>query len=647
MIAFVLLALRASHLTLIDPRGADRGEQQRITTLELPPERGLILDRNDAELAVTVQAPTIFAVPVAVENVPETARAVAQALGADPTRVETALRRGKSFSYVARWVTPQQAEAVRSLRRRGIDVMYEPRRVYPNRELGAHMIGFANIDGVGIRGIEEQENGLLRGRRRRFQVERDARNNLLPIEAPGRLATTGGDVRLTLDATLQADAERALDEAIAATGSKAGTAVSLDPRSGEILALAERPGFDPNRFRELHFPDTRSRAFLDAFEPGSTFKSFTIAAALEAGAVTLHDRFDCENGRFAVPGKLIRDSHPHGVLSVAEVLWVSSNICATKIGYRTGAPTLHATLRRFGFGRPTGSGFPNESAGLLRSWKNWRPVDHANVSFGQGVNVTPVQLAAATAAIANGGVWVTPHLVAARRAPGETFRPAPDGELRRVIRPETARRVLETLEGVVGTAMGTGKKARISGLRVAGKTGTAQKLDPVTKRYAEHRFVAWFTGIAPVDDPRLVVVVALDEPKGILHTGGQVAAPLFQRIASVQLARLGITGTREATLQQLATAPPPVASPPAPAETSVEESIAAAEQTLVVLVEDGRVLVPDLRGRSEVEVREALASAGIPLETEGAGQAVAQEPEAGTIAPQKSLRVRVRFAPGA
>jgi cell division protein FtsI (penicillin-binding protein 3) len=369
VLAFVGLAARGIHLTLIDPRGSERGIEQLRTTIALAPERGLILDRNGSELALTVKAPSLFAVPSKVADPAATARVLAKELGADARRIEAQLRRRGHFAYLARWVTPKQAERVRALALPGIEVMHEPRRVYPHRELAAHAVGFANIDGEGIRGVEEQENGFLRGQARKIPVERDARGRLMIGTAPDPDATAGGDLMLTLDATLQADAERALDAAIASTQSRAGLVVSLDPRSGEILALAERPTFDPNRFRDLHFPDTRSRAFLDAFEPGSTFKTFVISAALEAGAVDLEDRFDCENGRFPVPGKVIRDSHPHGVLSVAEVLQVSSNIGAAKIGYRLGAPALHSALRRFGFGRATGSGFPAESTGLLRHWK--------------------------------------------------------------------------------------------------------------------------------------------------------------------------------------------------------------------------------------------------------------------------------------
>lgn len=652
VLAFVALALRASHLTLMDPRSARRGAQQILTELTLPPERGTIVDRHGAELAVTVQAPTLYAVPSQVKDVDTTARALAKVLHVGPGRLRARLERKGSFAYVARWVTERQAEQVIALALPGIAVLHEPRRVYPNRDLGAHVVGFANIDGIGIRGLEQQEDGWLRGRGRTFPVERDARGRVFAAFAPGPDATNGGDLALTLDAGMQADAEVALDAWISRTRSKGGFVVTLDAHTGEVLALAERPAFDPNRFREIPFPQTRARAFLDAFEPGSTFKTFLIAAALDAGAVTTSDRFDCERGRWQVPGKVIRDSHPHGVLDVPGVLHVSSNICAAKIGYRLGAERFYDGLVRFGFGSATGSGFPNESPGLLRSWKRWRPVDQANASFGQGVSVTPMQLATALASIANDGVLVPPRLVAARRRPGGAWEPVPAPEPRRVLRRETAATMRDLLEGVVALQEGTGKKAALPGLRIGGKTGTAQKLDPRTKRYAEHAFLAWFTGIAPVDDPKLVIVTMLDEPQGFFHTGGLVAAPLFAEVATPQLARLGVLAALPET--QVAAAPgAPAARPARPdaaavAATSGDEAVAAAESAPVDLVEDGdRLFVPNLAGLTASQVRGLLARRGIEAELIGEGRAVAQEPDPGTILQGSQRRVRVRFEPGA
>jgi cell division protein FtsI (penicillin-binding protein 3) len=651
VLVFLGLAARAAHLAVVDQRGADRGERQSRSELRLPPERGTIVDRRGAELAVSVSAPSIYAIPAEVHDVPGTARALGKLLGANPRRLAGRLEDRGGFVYLARWVSSEVAERVRALGLSGIGIVLEPRRAYPYRELAAHVLGFANLDGAGVRGIEEMEDGWLRGTPQSFPVERDAHGRLLSQIALDHQASAGGDVALTVDAAFQADAEIALDEAMARTGARAGFVVSLDPHTGEILALAERPSFDPNDFRELAYPDTRARSFLDAFEPGSTFKIFLVAAALEANAIEPTDVFDCEMGSFKVPGGTIRDAHPHGLLDVAGVVRVSSNIGATKIAYRLGPSVYYDTLRRFGFGASTGSGFPHESAGLLRFWKSWRPVDRANLAFGQGVDVTPIQLAAATAAIANGGVWIEPHIVARRRAPKGGWETQSEGPARRVIRAETAARVLAMMEGVVSPE-GTGKLAAIPGVRVGGKTGTAQKIDPATGRYAANRYFSWFTGVAPIEDPRVVIVTALDEPRGIAHTGGAVAAPLFSKVAEAQLGRMGIptaaplVATRGGAAGRAGAAAVPVPTPPPSA--SLEESLVVAEESDVAFVQEGdRVLLPDFQGLTVAQVKKAAADARVVVEVEGEGRALSQEPGPGTILSGGERRVHVRFGPGA
>ena len=326
-----------------------------------------------------------------------------------------------------------------------------------------------------MRGVEQEEDAWLRGTTRRLPVERDNRGRLL-FAAPGaRFSTAGGDVALTLDAGFQADAEAALERAVADTGARGGAVITIEPDTGAILALAEAPAFDPNRFREVAYANTRSRAFLDAMDPGSTLKAFLVAAALESGAIRESDRFDCENGSLAVPGKTIHDTRPHGQLTSREILRVSSNIGAVKIARVLGPSAHFAMLRRFGFGEPTGSGFPDESAGLLRPWTSWQPLDHATIAFGQGMSVTAIQLAAATGALANGGRLLPPRLVAARRAAAGPWLPTPAAAGRRIMTRQTADAVLAMLGEAVEN--GTGRRAALEGVRVAGKTGTAQKFD--------------------------------------------------------------------------------------------------------------------------------------------------------------------------
>lgn len=649
-VCLLAVAARAAHLTLFDPRGAERGVSQIDTQVKLPPERGDVEDRRGQKLAVTVKAPTIYASPVGIRDVEATARTLAEILGADAKRVAERLRRGRYFSYVARWVTPAQAAKVlerkSAARNAGVEseleavgIIEEPRRVYPYGSFAAHLVGFANIDGVGVRGVEELEDAFLRGTARTVPVERDAKGRLLLAEAVDPYATVGGTVALTLDAAFQADAEAALDDAMATTKAESGFVISLDPHTGDVLALAERPLFDPNRFRDTPYKLTRARSLLDAFEPGSTFKVFTIAAALEEGVVDLDDEFDCEHGRFQVPGKLIRDAHPYGRLDLSHVLWKSSNIGATKIAYRLDPSIHHRMLQALGFGRPTGSGFPQESAGLLRHPKGWRPVDRANIAFGQGVNVTAFQLAAATAAVSNGGIWRQPRLVRGRRTARGELEPAPLVPGRVAMRPETAATVLRMMEGVVGPE-GTGKRAIIPGIRVAGKTGTAQKLDPRTGSYSSSKYQAWFIGVAPADDPRLVTVVMIDEPKGLAHTGGAVAAPVFQKVMTAHLARLGIqTSPALPRIESVQAAPKPTIP------TGGVASLAEAESSDSVARFGDRVLVPDFTDRTVDEVRRQ-ATGVLDVLISGEGRAVAQEPPPGTILDTRAGPVRVRFARG-
>lgn len=651
--AFLGLAFRAAHLSVIDQRGFDLGRKQRYTRLVLAPERGAILDRNGQELALSIEAPSLYAVPSRIADPAEVARKIAPILGRTEAGLRERLDSRGAFVFLARWVSEEQAAALRALAIDGIDLVNEPRRIYPYRSLAAPVVGFANIDGLGVRGIEQQEDDWLQGTPRTLSVERDGSGRILLASGDDEWHTAGGDVMLTIDAPMQSDAQRALSAAIERTHARGGSIVTLDPSSGEILALAEAPGFDPNQFRTLDFAETRSRAFLDAAEPGSTLKTFLIAAALERGVIGSEDWFDCENGSFALPGKVIRDHHPYGRLQVADVLRVSSNIGSVKIGALLG-PRAHVDmLRSFGFGSISGSGFPDESSGMLRDVPPNRPVDQATLAFGQGISVTPVQLAAATAALASGGRLFAPRLIGARRSRSGPWESTPPQALRRVVSEQTARRVMDMMEGVVSTT-GTGRLAALRGLRVGGKTGTAQKFDEAAGVYSQDRYVSWFIGAVPADAPRLVIVASLDEPRRPLHTGGMSAAPLFAEVAAAQLARLGISTAPygpggpppepEIAIAAETSEPAPAAGTgrvePAPAPLPRRET--PPPQVAVAQLR-GRVLLPDLENLSVTEVRAVLRSAGLALEVRGEGRAVAQDPPAGSIVSAEDVLVRVRF----
>ncbi len=667
LLLFLGLAARAAQLSLLDRRGVELGERQRRTAVSLSPERGTILARGGQELALSVDAPSVYALPAVLESPGQAASALARALGRSRSHVSRRLAGRGSFVFIERWASAEAAERVQALGLRGVGIALEPRRVYPYRELAGPLVGFANIDGEGVRGIEQQEDDWLRGAPRRLPVQRDGSGQLLVDRGDEDWVTAGGDVVLTIDVTLQSDARRALEDAVRETGARGGSVVAIDPASGDILALAEWPGFDPNGFRRLPYAETRSRAFLDALEPGSTLKAFLVAAALEGGSLRVSDVVDCEDGSLALPGKTIHDAKPHGRLRPGDILRVSSNVGAVKIAFGLGSEAHVTTLRRFGFGAPTRSGFPDESAGLLRTPPSSRRVDHATLAFGQGLSVTPVQLAAATAALANGGRLMRPRLVAARRRPGGSWQPSEPEAVRRVVSERTAAALLRMLEGATGPD-GTGRRAALRGVPVAGKTGTAQKFDTRRGRYSEHRFVAWFIGVAPADDPKLAIAVALDEPRRPTHTGGVAAAPLFARVAAAQLARLGILTEPEPAEPEPAPASPAPAAPPEqrpanerepqPVQALPETRTAAAKpapaprpparRRVPELVQlEGRVLLPDFSGYTVAELQELSAATDLSLRISGRGRAVSQEPPPGTVVAARGARIDIHCEPGA
>lgn len=535
----LVLAARAGHLTVAHTRARTLYEQQIQTEQRLAPARGTIFDRNGRELAISVEAPSIYAVPRLMEDREQTARALAEILELDRSRLTDRFTGRDGFTYVSRWVEPEQAERIRALELEGVGIDREPRRTYPAGKLAAPLLGFANLDGQGVRGIEQIENTWLTGTPRRVRVERDARGRPLALHSTDPRATLGGEIALTIDAAMQGAAEAALQEAVDTHDARGGIVITLDPKTGDVLSLVEAPGFDPNQFRHLEYQATRARSFTDVVEAGSTMKIFLIASALEAGLIEADTLFDTDKGFMRVRGKTIRDAKPYGIIQTSDILRVSSNVGAVQVGQLLGREAQYRGLLRFGFGSSTRSGFPTESAGLVRDWPLWKPVDQATISFGQGISVTPIQLAAALAALANEGERMRPRLVLARRQGQEAWQPNEIKSVGYAVSPDAAKQTLEMMTTVV-SPNGTGRLAGLSRIEVAGKTGTAQKYDEELGQYSQERFMAWFVGVVPADDPELAIVVAVDEPMGKLHSGGGVAAPLFARVAAAQLAQRGI-----------------------------------------------------------------------------------------------------------
>ena len=489
-------------------------------------ERGRILDRNGTVLAKSVVCRSVYARPLEVENADRAAASLAKALGGSKAGYRTRLLSKEHFVWLRRQVGDREAAAVADLKEPGIHLVDEYRRLYPGGHLAGQLLGFVGLDGVGLEGLERSFQSRLVGLRTSFTVGRDAsgRHLYLDGEDAGR-DVAGTDLALTLDAEIQCMAERALEKAVSGWGGQWGGLMVLDVASGDVLAWAQYPFFNPNIYGR-YAPETwRNRLAMDALEPGSTMKPFLVAAALQDGVVRPGDVFHCEQGEFTVADKTIRDTHDYGDLTVAEIVKYSSNIGASKIAEKLGAERYHAALSKLGFGRKVGLPLPGEARGILRDPGRWYPVDLAAAGFGQGLSATMAQMAAAYLCLANDGVLVRPGLVA-----GDHGR---DGRV--VFDPAVARAVMAMLTDVV-EADGTGTQARIKGLTVAGKTGTAQKASS-KGGYGKH-YAASFAGFVPADEPAFLVICMVDEPHP-QHYGGVVAAPAVRETMINALAYLG------------------------------------------------------------------------------------------------------------
>ena len=521
------LVARAVQLQAVDGEWlAQRARSQHRSTLHLGPLRGEITDRSGELLALSVDVDSVAASPRRIRDSAVAAARLAPILRLRAREIAKRLTPHRSFVWIKRWVTPDEAERVRRLDLEGVDLPTERRRLYPNGGLAAAYLGFAGRDEVGLSGVELAYDRALRGAPSAIPALRDGRGRKLVAWGGDTDLRHGARLVLSLDARLQHLAERALDRAIAKTGARSGTVVALNPWNGDLLAVAERPGFDPNRFWTEAPRRFRARAFTDPFEPGSTLKPFVLARAFEAGVVDPETRIDCENGAWSVADRVIHDWQPHGILSAGQVLTQSSNVGAAKIAERLGSVRLVEGLRRFGFGVRTGSGFPGEAAGVLPELRPQQTVERSTLAFGQGMTATAIQLALAGATLANGGYHVWPRPVLRIEGPeGRVEWPTGRGE--RVLAERVAAQVLGLLHQAV--EHGTGRRARVAGVPVAGKTGTAQKV--VDGRYAPDRFVASFLGFFPAEWPQVVCVVVLDEPRHP-HTGGGAAAPVFAEFAA-------------------------------------------------------------------------------------------------------------------
>jgi cell division protein FtsI (penicillin-binding protein 3) len=639
------------------PQWRDMAEKQRQRRLHVEPKRGTIYDRNGTPLAVSIEVPSVSADVVemlrgvdgqaAQDNVLRDAAArLAHVLSLDAAELYGKLSQRHRFVWIKRRVTGDEAAAVRELgdaKRdphpvHGLAIEGEGHRYYPGRELAGSLLGFVAPDAQGKDGLELSLDDDLRGRVEEVRGLRDRSGRLIFEGVSDEHALQGNDVVLTLDEGIQHSAERELDAAMRTYETKGGSLVVADPSTGEILAMASTPGYNPNDYGGSDADARRNRAVTDRFEPGSVMKPFLMAGAFAAGTLKPTDTINCEHGVYQVAGVTIHDTHVSDALTPTQILAKSSNIGASKIGLQLGEASLYAAYRRFGFGEQTGLPVPGEASGVLRpKGRAWYDAETASASFGQGITVTTLQLAMAMSALANGGKLLEPILVKkVTDGHGETVRSAAVRVRHEAVPPGMARMVAEMLTAVTEEG-GTAVEAAIPGFRVAGKTSTAQKVDPATGKYSNDKFTAVFVGFVPVEHPRVVVAVVLDEPT-IGRYGGDLAGPVFRRVAESTLRYLGVTPSSAAGK--------PVAwkrADSADAPESPKTALLNANAAIDVLPA-GSVRVPDATGMAAHDVVVALSRAGFVPHIEGWGRVVRQSPAAASAAPRGSA-VRVVLEP--
>jgi cell division protein FtsI (penicillin-binding protein 3) len=665
-----------------------RAQRQQQRTFEVSPPRGVVYDRNGHELAMSIKVDSIFAVPSEVPDQAMAANVLARITGQDAHEILGHLQASHNFCWIARKVDARVSNRVRSLNLRGIYFTKEPKRFYPKGELAAQVLGYVGLDDEGLGGIEREYDDSLHGIAGKMSISMDARR--VKLGRAEQRPEPGENVVLTIDEKIQWIVEREIDQAMADTHADAATIVVQNPKTGEILALANRPTFNPNMFRTVPQQALKNRAVSDVYEPGSMFKTVTLSAALEEKVTKPDDRYDVSQGYIVVGGKRMRDAHHMGVLTTAQVLAQSSNVGAIKIGMKLGEDRLYKYMRLYGFGQQTGIELPGETRGLVKPVKNWSKTSIGAMSIGQEVGITALQAVSAVSAIANDGVYTPPRLVAGVMPPGKvqqiSFKPA---EQHRVISSLTAAQMRKMMEGVV--LFGTARRAILDGYSSAGKTGTAQKVDPKTGRYGPY-YVGSFVGFAPVNTPAVTIGVIIDSAKG-LHQGGQVSAPVFARVAQQVLAYMNVAHDEEPRSpmylaskrvndrdleedagdhlgdltpdSEVASAPatPPSAQPqpvlvaavmqkalpnaPAPiidiAQTAPFTMPVPSNGGTVVLDVETGVVVPSFAGKAMRSALEAAEQAGLELEPRGSGMAREQWPAPGTRVSRGS-RVVVRFS---
>jgi cell division protein FtsI/penicillin-binding protein 2 len=601
-----------------------RANKQHLRTVKLPAKRGEIVDRDGHLFAYSVDADTIAADPSSIDHPDEVASRVCAALAdCDPAQRQTMaerLRRKGQFAYLARQISPEEAERVKAFKIPGVLFFKESRRYYPKKELAASVLGYVGLDNAGLAGLESTFDKQIRGHEGRLLVQNDARQRVMATREE-RPATAGDSLELTIDEYLQHVVERELRAGVAENAAAGGTAVILNPRSGEILAMASWPTFNPNQYNASAIPDRRNRATQDSYEPGSTFKVVTASGAIEEGLIGPDDAIDCSPGYITFGSRKISDTHHYGVLPFTDVIAKSSNVGAIKVGMKLGRERLGLYISRFGFGQPIAPDFRGENSGLV-----WNPAQLdasalASVSMGYQVAVTPLQMVAAVSVVANGGEFVEPHVVRAiiRNGGRETVARK---VVRRAINSETAATMTGIMEAVVerGTAKGF---AQLQGYTVAGKTGTASKI--VNNHYSKSDYNASFVGFVPSRNPAVAIVVVIDSPHAKGYYGASVSGPIFKRIAEDTLRHLGVPRTLNPESPVL------VAGVQKPVDGMGPTRVLGPGSTVGPVAPPAAGQMPDLRGLSAREALRRLTQIGLTAKLDGTGFVTDQSPQPGTL----------------
>lgn len=612
---FLLIAGRAIQLqTLEGDRLSRLAQRQHLKEWIVLPKRGALFDRGGEPLALSMESQSVYARPHRIQNPDAISSALGRILEMRASEVKEKITLDKPFVWIKRQVSSAVAEKIQALNADGIGMFFEPKRHYPQGQLAGQTIGFVGRDSEGLEGLELKYNDYIRGETGSSVTERDALGRRVLVQGvEGLHIPPGSDLHLTLDTSIQHMAEKELEATILKYRAKAGVAIVIEPFTGEVLALANYPSFNPNLYNKQSAEQRRNRAVTDSFEPGSTFKTIVAAAALEEGVVGKDDLFYCEMGRYPFAGKIIHDSHPHGWLPFSKILQVSSNIGFTKVAEKIKKEKLFKYIEAFGFGQPTGIDVLGEAPGLVRRPEKWSGVDLATHAFGQGISTTPMQMAMAYAAIANGGFLMRPYVMRRIVSPnGQMLLDNQPHVVRRVISAKTAALMAAMLRDVTADG-GTGVMATVEGFDVAGKTGTAQKADPVHGGYAAKKRVASFVGFVPANDPRLVALVLIDEPESNVY-GGVVAAPAFRNIAQGALRHLAVA---------------PRKTPAIPAAASAEAGVRSARRSQVKSSAAEGEGAPDFVGLSLREVLEKAQSLNVRVRLHGSGYVVKQSPAAG------------------